>query len=341
MSTAMIAVLFSLLAGCQFQPQPRLREGAYFGSPFNMKFPNPEKLGNHHYTINISEKNGMVYSCRGGFIDIGHLREAADRTAYLAGVSYRNIMKGKKEFSFRVIEPSRYWVKLSYPENWENMTQEEKEETAKLVSIRLGQHFAHTSLIWHEIVTWYGFSSLGIFPENISSFSWEDTYSDLLGTSISVEALSGDQKKYDKTMTELIDKKMKELEVQPSKIARQAAKEIAGKWYTGGFYFFVDMIEHNFDVGLSDGHVTPRLVPGICPDAEPLPCPTRSLDFLSNNDFGMQLEIQPRIFEGEEIRRSIGLENSNGRITPKKHFAKIIKEIKKSRSQNAEQTEGK
>lgn len=284
-SAVVILVIVTLLGGCRTGPRPRLRIGAFFGSPIGMDFPDPNNLGHHQYSNKMGERNGMVYTCRGGFIDIGHVRESADRTAYLAGVTYRNLMLHKPAFTFRVIEPSRYWVSISYPEDWQDLTIEERSEIAGQASILMGQYFARTSLIWHEILTWYGFSSTGIFPENISAFSCEDTYSDLLGTCLAVWALRDDSQTYDEAMTQLIDRSLRELDVQPPAVARRAVKEIEGQWYTGGYYFFVDMKTRNYDVGLSDAAVTPLLVPEICPGAEPQLCLAPSLDYISEYGF--------------------------------------------------------
>jgi len=318
---------FLLLNGCESESKPRLRAGAFFGSPAWMDFPNPEKLGTHHFGFSLNEKNGMVYTCKAGFIDIGHLREAADRTAYLAAVTYRNLMLKKSEFWFRVIEPSRYWVKVSYPENWEGQSVEEKERIANEVSIHLGQYFAHTSMVWHEILTWYGFSTTGIFSDRISSFSWEDTYSDLLGTSLAVEALRTNQQRFDDSMTKLIDQTLNDLEVQPSAVARQAAKQIKGEWFTGGMYFFVEMKKQNFDIGLDDGQITAMLVPGICDDGEAQPFPVPSQEIVSQYGFEMKLEIEPRVWEKNKIYDAIGLEKTESRLEPKVHYPKILEHI--------------
>jgi hypothetical protein len=313
-------------AGCN-NGKPRMRFGSFFGSPGGMKFIEPGKIGKHHYGFTLNEIVGMAYTCKGGFVDIGHLREAADRTAYLKTVAYQAIIEKKPGFSFSLIEPSRYHVKLSYPENWDDLSEQERKETANEVSIQLGQYLGHTSLIWHEILSWYGFATLGIFPDTISAFSWEDPYSDVLGTHISVKALrSGNQ--YNESMTELISETLEELEVQPAEVARRAAESIEGRWYTGGFYFFVEMKKRNFDVGLDDGSITPWLVPGICPDAEPVPCPAPSLESIRAHGFDIRMEMDMRVMEKAKICRSIGLD-SNSRLRPAVHFAQILDYIKK------------
>ena len=53
----------------------------------------------------------------------------------------------------------------------------------------MGPYMAYTMVTWHEILTWFGYKSVGIVPEYHSSFSWEDTYSNLLGTVLAARAL--------------------------------------------------------------------------------------------------------------------------------------------------------
>lgn len=323
---AFIFSALTALGGCNTGNRPRSRMGSFFGSPGGMSFPNPEKLGPHRFKFSMNEKIGMVYTCRAGFIDLGHLREAADRTAYLTSVTYDNLMQENNEFNYKIIEPSRYWVKIKYPQYWQQISADEKQSIAKQVSIKFGQYCAHRSMIWHEIVTWYGFSSVGIFPENISSFSWEDTYSDNLGTWLATKALQHERDKFDETMTMLIDKTLTDLDVQSPKVAKQAVKEIAGQWYTGAMYFFVTMKKQNFDVGFDDGMITPFLVPGICPNATPKAYPISNLQAVANLGFEIELEIEPLVMQGPRINKSI--DSKNDRLTPDEHFPQIIEQIK-------------
>lgn len=321
-------ILLLVSGGCRYHSsKPRLRVGAFFGSPGGMPFPDPNALGRHHYDNPAGEKLGMVYTCRGGFIDIGHVREAADRTAYLSAVTFRNLMLGRRQFTYRVIEPARYRVTLIYPEAWEDSAMEDRQAVAREISVLLGQYFARTSLVWHEIVTWYGFSSTGIFSENISAFSWEDMYSDLLGTRLAVRALQDETQGYDPAMTRLIDEVIHELEVQPANIARKAANAIYGKWYSGGWYFFVEMLERNFDAGLTSGQITPWLVEGICPQAQPHPLPVPDVKFLDEYGFQMELKMEVRELEKHKIYRDLQLDDFDRPLQPEVHFPELLERI--------------
>lgn len=327
----MLALLATSLfvSGCHQSDQPKFRLGSFFGSPMGMTFTDPNNLGNHNVDRGKDEKTGMLYTCKGGFIDLGHLREGIDRTAYLTNITKENLMQGKTEFNFEIIEPSLYWVKIEFPNDWEGKSEDSKSKIIQEVSIYLGQYFAHTSMIWHEIITWYGYSSTGIFPEHISSFSWEDTYSDILGTSLAVEALLTDADNFNPTITKLIDRTMQELDVQPPAVAKHAAEQIKGEWFSGSMYIFVNMKKHNFDVGFSDGYVSPQLVPGICPDVVPTNCPTPDLKVLKRLGMKMQLEIEPRSLEKNRIFREIDMNPKIGRMEPKVHFPKVLTEISK------------
>jgi len=330
--TVILVCTFVFITGCKRNDGlPKFRIGSFFGSPGGMYFADPNNLGTHsgNGEKRKNEKTGMVYTCKGGFIDLGHLREGVDRTAHLAKITKQYLSEGKTEFNFEIIEPSMYWVKIELPGDWDKKSDLTKAKIIHEASVYLGQYFAHTSMIWHEIITWYGYSSTGIFPEHISSFSWEDTYSDILGTTLAVEALLTDSSNFDLTITRLIDRTLKELDVQSPQVAAQAAEQIKGEWFTGNLYIFVDMKKHNFDVGFTDGMVTPLLVPNICPDVEPMTCPTPDMAFLRRLGMKLHLEIEPKSMERGQIFREIDLAKGQKRMVPKVHFPQILSRISK------------
>lgn len=318
--------IFILLSGCHRGDEPRMRFGAFFGSPGGMQFPEPNNLGIHGFDTGLNEIIGMVYTCKGGFVDLGHLREAADRTAYLADTAYQNLILKKTEFSFFVIEPSRYWIRLSYPSNWDTCSQQQQVTVAREVSIILGRYLAHSSMIWHEIMTGYGFATAGIFPDTISSFSCEDTYSDLLGIRLGAEALRNRQLDYDAAVTQLLKPTLEELDVQPARVAAKAAKLVEGQWYTGGFYFFVTIKKRNYDIGHDDGYISPVLIPEICSSFEASALPVPTLEELEPYGFVATVEIETRIFENNRICDSIHL-NRRIRINPAIHFGPIVEQM--------------
>lgn len=322
-----IPALF-LMTGCRANPAPRLRIGAYFGPVFRTVFPEYSHLGKHCRRNGLRETNGLVYTCKGGFIDIGHLREAADRTAYIAGIVRQNLGEENTFFTFKVIDPSEYQIKIVYPEDWDDLSKKEKKEITQDISIRLGQYFAHTSMIWHEVITWFGYSTTAVFSEHISSFSCEDSYSDVLGTQLGMIALTYPEKMFNEIMTMLIEDEFERLGIQESDVARQAVQEIEGKWYKDGHYFFTKVNKRNFDIGQDDSIITPWLVPEICSSTNPEACSIPNLNCLAEYGFSMELEIIPNIMEKNIIFAIISEDSSVNHIRPDVHFPIIMEYIR-------------
>ena len=53
----------------------------------------------------------------------------------------------------------------------------------------LAGHLAFEIAQWHEIAQWYGFQSVPGFSEEISAFSPEDLYSNLLGARLAINVI--------------------------------------------------------------------------------------------------------------------------------------------------------
>lgn len=324
-SVTTLVLLMAVLTGCHNSEQPRLRISSYFGSIGGMDFPVPDNLGQHNYVSQWGENMGMVYTCGGGFIDLGHVREAADRTYYASTLIYKNIMGGNKQIVFRVIEPSQYRLALTYPSDWYLKTPAQRQAIARDVSLKLGQQIGHTSLIWHEIITWFGWASTGLFSEQISSFSWEDTYSDVLGTTLAIEAMKQDRP-YNEAMTDVLYAALRRLDVQPPEVAKKAFDQVQGEWFEGGFYFFVKMNKRNFDVGFDTGEVTPWLVPDICPDRQPIGCPIPRPQASELQGFTAALTLNPMVSEKKKLYQLLAFDNERW-IKPAEDFPTLLHAI--------------
>ena len=311
---------------------PRGRTGFRPCSKIGTHFLDPEHLGPHGYRFTWSEKNGIVYTRRSGYLDIAHVRGAIDRTAFLATKILHELEKDETEFSFKLVEPSLYFVQLVPPEDWEDRSQHEKEIIMHDISIRLGQYFAYTACIWHEILTWFGYKSVGIYPEFHSAFSCEDTFSDVFGSHVGVLALQDPEHAFDQAATLALDRELKKLDAQTGHTAKRAAKISRGQWFSGGL-LFVDTKRRNFDTGLNDGFVTPWIVPSVseCRAIEAQPCPVPNIDFLSKHGFSMKFEIEPREWEKGKILRIVypNAKERRKRFEPILHFPLIMDYIKK------------
>jgi len=332
-----------LLGACGHKPNflghgqgkkpPRIRMSCYATSTIGTTFSNPRRLGAHAYGQSKSEKNGIIYACKAGHIDIGHLRKGADWTAFLAERTLEQLTNNKAKFSFKLYEPSKYFVQVTYPENWRSLPDDERDEIAREVSIRLGQYFAFIGCTWHEILTWFGYRPFVLYPEFPSSFSWEDTYSNLLGTHIAATALRDTEREFDEAMTLALSRELEALGIQPKKTAMRASEQMRGEWFSGEFLFLINIKGRNLDIGLDDGFVTPWIVPSLdeCRGAQPKDYPAPNLDFLADYGFSAKLEIEPREAGKGKILKIVYPDSKKRgkRIEPAVHFAAIMDYIER------------
>lgn len=323
-------VIFSMVffAGCGLTGQPRPRCGSYPASSLGSHFLDIDSLGKHSYGPGLSENNGLVYTSRGGHIDIAHLRIAADNVKSLYYKTRENIINGNSEFTFKLnVEPSRYHVELQYPQYWPAISEQYREKIADKLAIELSQYFAYTMTTWHEVLTWFGFKCVFFLPEKSSAFSWEDIYSNLLGTRLGAQAVQDKQHGYNEAMTILLKNELEDLQIQPRSIARQAARQMKEKYFDGRSYFDVT---RSMDIGLYDGLVTPVLVPGVCASSEPKSYPVPTLAALKKYGFTLNLEIEPKEFESGKILRVIYPNGGgDGKIRPAEHLPTVMDYIKK------------
>jgi len=322
---AMTLMIF--VGGCSIvAPRPRI--GTLPTPSPGTRFGNPDNLGKHAYYFNPLEKNCIVYTCKAGHIDITHVRWNADHTRYFTKKIRQTLMKKKKGFSFMIaMEISSHTVKFTYPENWNDLSTNEKEKIATDISKEVGPYLAFNATLWHEILTWFGVHFAGIEPEFNSSFSWEDIYSNLLGTELAVKALENTDLDYDTAMTLALYQELEELGVQPKKTALEAAEKMEGKWFKRTIP--VTTMRKNLDTGADDGFVTPVLVPGICDDAEPQSRPVPTTKILSKYGFSMKYEILPREWEKGKFLRVVYGKKKGKKIQVDKHYPILIDYIKK------------
>ena len=179
-----------------------------------------ETMGNHHYLGDKEERNGILYTRRGGFIDIGHLRDYIDWTAYLYNQAKKSQQDGAIHIrlAFEAGEKSLI-IKVPADENEEDL-------------INLAGRIAYDLSIWHEITSWFGATAVPLVSEKFSSFSVEDAYSNLLGTKIAAKAILSDLP-YEQAVTKIIQETLSDLEVVPTKEETiQAFEAVRDVWWT-------------------------------------------------------------------------------------------------------------
>ncbi len=193
------------------------------GVPFAKKtdITSREIMGTHTYMGGKTERNGNIYTRRGGFLDMGHLRDCADWTAYL----YSLIKASQTNPFYSSIELRNEGgaksLELHVPKDFND---EQMIELAGKISYDLS--------LWHEISTWFGASYVPLVPEKFSSFSPEDMYSNLMGVHMGMRAIKSNLD-YNEAMTEEISKMLDTLEsVENEQETFDAMLKVNQIWYT-------------------------------------------------------------------------------------------------------------
>ena len=174
-------------------------------------------VGQHKYLGENAEGNGIIYTQRGGFVDLGHLRDQADWTAYLFQTINEN--RGKKTEIKLGYEAGVKKLEISIPDNFS------LNEAALLAG-----NITYYLSLWHEISTWYGASSIPFIAERYSAFSPEDDYSNRLGILLGMKAVESGLP-YEEAMTSNINILLDTLQaVETADETRQAMEAVHNLW---------------------------------------------------------------------------------------------------------------
>jgi hypothetical protein len=234
----------------------------------------PGDVGNHRYDngylsfergdprgIVDVEHNGLVYTCRGGFIDLAHVRDNADNTLALTAAIARGLRGG---------------VTLEVPPQGAGLRVRvrplprqaiAKYRTVPLASA-LAEWLAYQLSIWHEIATFYGFAAVESWPEKLSSFSPEDLYSNQLGARIAAGIVRAkgarSSLEYDLSMDAWLERTLERLDAVPLADSQAAMRALDGAWWDSRKRIpdWTLVTRRHFDVG-------PYLEPWVLEEASP------------------------------------------------------------------------
>lgn len=230
-------------------------------------------IGSHKYLSGKKEGNGIVYTSKGGFIDIGHMRDQADWTAFLFGL-------------ISTSEKDTIKLKLGYEGGPKNLYIYKKDITNSKDQLALAGRITYDLSVWHEIATGYGTSLVPMVPERYSSFSIEDCYSNLLGINIGMRAIES-EKPYEEAMTDYIKMALDTLgAVDDIQKTYKAMDLVYDTWWTRSYRFpnisvlqLRDYEPYTYNM--------PHLVNGWEENAEPccLPIPSLTSDEKDLKDF--------------------------------------------------------
>ena len=300
-----------LLTGCASPPQPRGRLGSL---PYPGMFTfyvalDPAAMGRHRYEDfppPWSERGlGLIYTRRGGFLDVSHVRWTIDWTRYLALRVRTALRRGDK--TLIIDGPDRDTLRLTF-----DPPADLDAATVDALSIRVGQRVAYDLGLWHEVISWYGYRSSGVWPEDRSAFTWDDVTAHLVGLEIAGRALAvefaegdaADASQFDSDVTVELNRELADLGAVPPEETTAAARRVEGAWWRGS-----DPLKRFFDTGLDGTPVRPWLVAGVAtfPDARPAEFALPTLANVNGRDLtgSYAMEMQPHIFEAGRVRADL------------------------------------
>jgi hypothetical protein len=236
------------------------------------------------------EASGILYTCRGGFIDIAHVRDNADRTIYLASQLARIGATGGT--IPLVAEGARRRIVVKPLDR----------ELVRMYGVRevvtsLAEWLDHQAGIWHEIATWYGWSSTP-FSERPSAFSPEDIYSNVVGAKIAGTVIRRHtpptELAYDLAVTALLKDALTKLGPLPRAATRRAFQYVDGIWWDS-----TKRIPDNLLVRHRSFSIGPELSPWTIPDAgsfSTLPAARKEFDQYCQGDWRpLHLSVPDRL----------------------------------------------
>lgn len=173
------------------------------------------------------ENNGLVYTEKGGFIDIAHVRDTADYTFYLYQQIQQYLGTGKSIFLSDELRSRQIYLPYQSKMLAPAMHKEISITLAGIMAFHLAQ--------WHEIAQWYGFQSECCIPETASAFSPEDLYSNMLGAKIAMQILKTHSPKnvddFSQYFTLALKTHLQTLGIVPRSIVEKKIMALNGIWW--------------------------------------------------------------------------------------------------------------
>lgn len=318
----------------EFEALPRPRMGALpFPGMMTLYTSADGDLGEHSYAgPGASEVDrGIVYTCDGGFLDVSHIRNAADMTGYLHARLAHALRSGWGCLRFRGKEPSLYECALTYPEGWDDMDPAERDAVIEEAAVITAQRLALTVMTWHELLTWYGYKSAVVVSERGSAFTYDDGPSHMVGVLVAGEVLR-EGIDFDTGVTDVLGAVLEELGVvEPSRL-HEAAMAVEGDWWAFG-QPRRRLLHTGLEARSASGPavVRPWLVPDLefCDGARPVTLEAPCLSEVLGHDLRglIKVEIDPRVLESPKVFAL--LPDATNRVDPDRDFPLLIDDIRR------------
>ncbi len=314
--------------------EPKYRVGVlpYPGVFSLLTLPEPDRLGAHRYggpgaPFTAEQVRGLLYTCRAGFLDLAHIRKSADWTRYFALKLKDDLSAGVHEARLKGEEPSLYHLTFHYPRYWSRLAPAEKAALIDELSIRLGQNMALLAGTWHEIITFFGYSLLGVISETRSAFTYDDMTAHMVGIEVGTRAMRDKTRGYDDAVTYFLNRDLARLDVVSAEDAAQALEKIKGQWWSG-----IYATKRDLQIEPGNKADKPWLVHGLtfCDHERPVTFRSPDLGNVNGHNFTglVDIAIEPKIEEADEIFPLISPRPQY--IRPQRDFPVIMAHIRKT-----------
>ena len=274
-------------------------------------------------------KRGIIYTKRAGVVDLAHV----SNTVLLANDSSKAVATALRR--------DQDWIRLPRFEGSEvsilflsspvgsGIAGTDSEQRIQTVSRITGECVAYELGTWHEITTWYGYKTTGVWSEKPSAFTYEDLVSHLVGVEV-FEAIPGepDRAKFGSALRRVLAR----LGLVDRKLASEAIHGVKGLWWGPWLY-----TRRMLDIGGKDGLVRPWIVPGAQEDLHDSRGPISFTVPCARMPEGYSLSIVPSASILRRIRKSAAA--TPAVIHPDKDFPVLVNvissEVRKELGDNA------
>lgn len=264
--------LAAVVAGCAGEAMPRVRVGALpFPGPLTLySTADPMKLGPHYYEDWPSRarrpqegSSGIVYTTRGGFLDLSHVRESADWVRYIAGRVAPMLMADEQAgVATWEHQDTAFTLRAEPPAWFAALPREERASQVGAVSAEIAAAAAYLLMTWHEVATWGGWTTVPLVSERRSAFTWDDSMSHVVGIEVGRKVVRSGWRsgpEYDRALAESLARELRRLDARSPRETDEAAEAVKGLWWipsvSGG-----DAMRRHTDIGLDGSAMVPWTV---------------------------------------------------------------------------------
>ena len=282
--------------------------GSFDNDPFNLApFGSP-----------LVDGNGILYTLRSGTIDPDHIYGWARKTKSYYDALHKCLSNDSGQMA-----KGYFKVRFEYPDSWKTMAANDKQKACHEMALQTAQYLAFNDGLWHELATWYGHRTFPLISDFESALSWEDLYSDRLGTTIAAEAIEMGGR-FNKNVDIVTKRELAKRELVDTAQARRITRTMENIAYRED-PLAKKILWRSLDIGTGDGTIDPVVFPGFT-DEPPIALSAPTLDLPER--YGVQVKIVVSEFSPkyQAIKSKAGIE---GDLDPTVHNEEILSVVKK------------